>query len=67
MAKVRDFLIDSDPIGVAQEFLHFREVIFNGFGTKLPVYEIGNIFHRARTVAGIHSDEVLEALRMEPL
>ena len=68
LGKEHDLLlIDSDPICVAQEFLHVREVIFNGFQSQLPVHEVGNIIHWTRPVKGVHGNQILKTLRVKPL
>ena len=61
------FLVDSDSVGVLEEFLHLGEVVFNSLKSELPVDEVGNVVHRARTVEGVHCNEVLETLRMKSL
>ena len=43
-------LVDRDAVGVLEELLHLREIIFNALRSEFPVYEIWNILHRARTV-----------------
>ena len=60
-------LIDCDPVGVAQEFLHVGEVILDGLKPKFPVDEVRNIIHRAWPVERVHRYQVLETLGMKPL
>ena len=60
-------LIDGHTVGVLEELLHLREVIFNRLESEFSVHEVRDVVHRARPVKGVHRDEVLETLRMQPL
>ena len=60
-------LIDRDSVRILQIFLHVRKVVFDRLEPQFPVHEVRDIIHRARTVQGVHCDEVLEPLRMQPL
>lgn len=58
-------LIDRHAISVLEELLHLRQVVFDILDSEFSVHEIGDIVHRAGTIEGIHSDEILKALRMQ--
>ena len=60
-------LIDGNAIRLAQDILHARKVVLNFLLSLLACDKIRNIVHRPRPVQRIHSDQVLETLRMEAL
>ena len=61
------FLIDGDPVGLVQELGHHGQVEADFLFTPFPGDERRDVVHGARTVEGVHGDEVLEPLRMQPL
>ena len=60
-------LVDGHTVGVLEELLHLREVIFNRLESEFSVHEVRDVVHRARPVKGVHRDKVLETLRTQPL
>ena len=60
-------LIDGDAVGVLKVFLHLRKVVLDGLLSLLAGDEVRDVVHRARPIEGVHSDKVLEALRVELL
>ena len=58
-------LVDRDAVGVAQVLLHVGDLVGHRL---LPVFagdEIGDVLHRARTVEGVHGDQVFETVGLE--
>ena len=60
-------LVNGNAVGLFQELSHYRKVKGNLFFSALTGNKGGNVVHRARTVQGVHGNQVLEALRMQPL
>ena len=58
-------LIDGDAVGILQILLHHRYVIFYGFTPLLTVDELGYVVHGARTVEGVHSNKVVNDMRLQ--
>ena len=53
-------LIHGNSIGILQILLHTVYIVFYRLASKFTVDEVGNIIHRARTIEGVHGNEVLE-------
>ena len=53
-------LIDGDAVGVLQVLLHAGEVVLDGLLAVLTLDELRDVGDRARTIEGVHGDEVLE-------
>jgi hypothetical protein len=60
-------LVDHHAVGLLQMPLHQRMLVGDGSASVLPVDEIVDEIHRSRSVERDHRDDVLEALRAEPL
>ena len=60
-------LVHGYAVGFLQEFAHDRQVEGDLFLAPFAGDEGGDVIHRPRTVEGVHSDEVLEALRVQAL
>ena len=58
-------LVDGDSVGVLQVFFHLGKVVLDRLDSELAVNEVRDVVHRARTVEGVHRNQVLKALRME--
>ena len=58
-------LIYCDTVCVLECLLHVRKVIHDRLTALLTLYEVRNIVHRARTIEGVHRNEVFETCRLE--
>ena len=53
-------LIDGDAVGVLEVFLHAVDGVGDGLQAVFTLDEVGDVVHGARTIEGIHGDEILE-------
>ena len=60
-------LVHGYAVGVLQELLHLREVVFDGLFSQFAGYKVRNIIHRPRPIEGVHGNEVLETGRAQLL
>ena len=58
-------LIDGNAVGLLEVLLHARDVILNGFPTLLAIDELRDVIHGARTIEGVHGDQVFKAGGMQ--
>ena len=60
-------LIDCNAVCFSKKLFHLRQVVLYLLYSLLALHKIGNVIHGARTIEGVHSYEVLEALGLEAL
>ena len=53
-------LVDRDAVGVLEVLLHHRDVVDDRTPAVLARDEVRDVVHRARTVEGVHGDQILE-------
>ena len=53
-------LIYRDAVRVLEVFLHAREVVGNGLYPVFTFDKLRDIFHRTRTIQGVHRNQVLK-------
>ena len=58
-------LIDRDAIGILEVGLHHGMVVNDLFTPVFPVDVGRDVFHRPRTVEGIHGDKIFEAVGLK--
>ena len=58
-------LVDRDAVGLLEELLHLGEVVVDLGRVVLARHEVRDVVHRARTVEGVHGDQVLETLGVQ--
>ena len=59
------FLIYRDAVGVFQERFHHRVVVLDRFFAVLALDELRDVFHRPRTVQGVHGNQIFEAVGLQ--
>ncbi len=58
------FLVNCDTIGIAQVFLHFFDIVTDGFPAMFTGDEIGDIGNWSRTIQGVHGYQVIKLIRL---
>ena len=53
-------LVDGDAVGVLEVLVHLGDVVDDGALAVLALDKVGDVVHGARTIEGVHGDEVLE-------
>ena len=58
-------LVDHDPVGLGQNFWHFRMVDLDRFSAMFAVDERGDHLHRAGTIESADGDDLFERVDMQ--